>query len=445
LEALLKWMSTNLEYDIVIVGAGLSGLSAGYYSLPKNILILEGRSEVGGRTSSWNDNGMLVESGLHRMLGFYDELPKLMEKSGIKLDKAIIWEDEIEIKLPEISAAFGLSLWKPLFSLKTALGNNNFISPIEKIKLMKFLISGFVDLEKRENFDSITVYTYAKEKGLSDKIIFRVLTPLTEGLFFIPPDKYSSYNFFQLFKPYLGKIYKSRAGAFSGGMTEVMCDPIKEKIKKEGGEVLLNTPVSKIQIEDKKVKGVVIKNKLIKSENVIIATSLADSQRLIKNSSNNQKDFSDFLQIKSMPSVTFQLELKERSLPNDRATFSPGTIFASYSEQSKTTFRHVPGRLSIILSTPEKYLDKSREEILKIVLEDAKKLKINLKKENIINYRKITWKEDFYSYEPGNVKFIPKTTTEIKGLFFAGDYTKQKHLQTMEGAVVSGKLAAAAV
>lgn len=435
-------MSTNSEYDIVIVGAGLSGLSAGYYSLPKNILILEGRGEVGGRTSSWNDNGMLVESGLHRMLGFYDELPKLMEKSGIKLDKAIIWEDQIEIKLPEISAEFGLSLWKPLFSLKTALGNNDFISLTEKVKLIKFLIAGFIDLERRKNLDSTTVYEYAKEKGLSNKTIFRVLVPLTEGLFFIPPEKYSSYNFFQLFKPYLGKIYKSRAGAFAGGMTEVMCNPIAQKIKKEGGEVRENSTVSKIIIEDNKAKGVLVNNKLIRSEKIIIATSLADSQRLINNSLKDAKHFSDFLNIKSMPSVTFQLDLKKRSLPIDRATFSPGTIFASYSEQSKTTFKHVPGRLSIILSQPDKHLNKSKEDILKIILEDAKKLKINLIKENITNYRKITWKEDFFSYEPGNVRHIPKTHTIIKGLYFAGDYTKQKHLQTMEGAVVSGKLAA---
>ncbi|MCA1698356.1 MAG: hypothetical protein LC790_05395, partial [Actinobacteria bacterium] len=33
---------------------------------------------VGGRTASWIDEGMPVESGHHRMLGFYKALPQLL-------------------------------------------------------------------------------------------------------------------------------------------------------------------------------------------------------------------------------------------------------------------------------------------------------------------------------------------------------------------------------
>jgi hypothetical protein len=41
--------------------------------------VADGRVEagdvVGGRTASWVQDGMPVESGLHRFLGFYEELP----------------------------------------------------------------------------------------------------------------------------------------------------------------------------------------------------------------------------------------------------------------------------------------------------------------------------------------------------------------------------------
>jgi monoamine oxidase len=43
-------------YDVIIVGAGLSGLSAGYYLMKSNenlkILVIEAKNRVGGRTET---------------------------------------------------------------------------------------------------------------------------------------------------------------------------------------------------------------------------------------------------------------------------------------------------------------------------------------------------------------------------------------------------------
>jgi 15-cis-phytoene desaturase len=43
----------------------------------------------------------------------------------------------------------------------------------------------------------------------------------------------------------------------------------------------------------------------------------------------------------------------------------------------------------------------------------------------------------------GSEKLRPTQKTSIQGLVLAGDYTKQNHLATMEGAVVAGHKAAA--
>ena len=52
---------------------------------------------------------------------------------------------------------------------------------------------------------------------------------------------------------------------------------------------------------------------------------------------------------------------------------------------------------------------------------------------------------DFYSLSPGNDGLRPPQATPVEGLTLAGDYTRQLYLATMEGAVVSGRLAARAV
>ena len=63
------------------MGAGLSGLSCAYELAKRGYAVrsFEKNAWVGGRTASWDLNGMAVESGLHRFLGFYKALPALLE------------------------------------------------------------------------------------------------------------------------------------------------------------------------------------------------------------------------------------------------------------------------------------------------------------------------------------------------------------------------------
>lgn len=64
--------------------------------------------------------------------------------------------------------------------------------------------------------------------------------------------------------------------------------------------------------------------------------------------------------------------------PLDRMTFAPGTSITTFSEQSRATFPTKSGRLSVILSEPEKRLQQSPEELLAEVVADAKKIGMNL-------------------------------------------------------------------
>lgn len=436
------------DMGVVIIGAGLSGLSSGVELVErgKRVLVLEAQKVVGGRTSSWDYDGMKVESGLHRFLGFFEHLPNLIEKVGVKVDDIICWEDEIEIKLPlgQPSAVFGFApLHKPLKTLGGLLLNNDFLSVSEKIKISKFITAGFLELKNNpKKLDQISVYNFAKQQDLEEKTIERVLVPFTEGLFFIPIKKYSAYNFFALFAPYLNKAQKMRVGAFMGGMSEVMAEPIAKYIKKKGGRVKTSSPVERLIIKDSQVLGVVVNGEEIRAERVVIAASLKDAQNLISKHFKNHPEFKKFLSLKSMPTVTFQIELTEPAMEVDRTTFSPGTYFSSYSEQSRTTFRDSKGRLSVILSDPEKTIELNTDQILEKILKDAEKLGLNLRKQNIKDFRKIDWPNDFITYEKGTYKKRPSQKTSVQGLILAGDYTDQEYLSTMEGAVYSGKLAA---
>ena len=121
----------------------------------------------------------------------------------------------------------------------------------------------------------------------------------------------------------------------------------------------------------------------------------------------------------------------------DRATFSPHTILASFTEESRTTFKKSTGRLSIILANPDEHLSKSDQEILQLVLSECKKLKLNIK-EDILDFRVVRHEHKFYNLGPHHDQERLPQETPIPGLTLAGDYTRQKFYATMEGAVLSG-------
>ena len=141
----------NKKYDAIVVGAGLAGLSCAYYltSKGKKVLIIETHDYVGGRTSSFDDHSMQVESGLHRYIGYYSALPSLLKKCGVKIGDIVTWEEKVDILIKNKNKKLVLGL-APLFApIKTArgiLGNNDILTVKDKLSLVPFFISGFCSL-----------------------------------------------------------------------------------------------------------------------------------------------------------------------------------------------------------------------------------------------------------------------------------------------------------
>ncbi len=437
-----------MTYDVIVVGAGLAGLSAGFELSwrGKSVLILEQASVVGGRTSSWNEEGMEVESGLHRFIGYYEALPDLLFRAGIDVDRIVTWEEQVAVKIGIERVMFGLSpLHGPIKTLRGLIGNNRILPVKDKLALTRFFSAGFRDYKtKHASLDQISVQDYAEKHGMNRDTIEKVVIPLSSGIFFLPPDRYSAYAFFGMFYPGLKKFYKLRLGAFNGGMTEVMMDPLSKAIVRLGGTIETTTKVEKLLVRNGRVEGVLTKDETFEAETTILATTIKESQRLVRPHVPSGSWFDRFMQLGSMPAVSIQLDLDKPALAKDMTTFAPNTCLGSFSEQSRTTFPQSKGRLSIILTPPERFIDLEEEEVLEIVLKDAQKIGLNLES-HILDYRVIRHPNDFYSLEPGNDHLRPSQKTPVDGLLLAGDYTQQPYFATMEGAVVSGKLAAQAI
>jgi 15-cis-phytoene desaturase len=145
-----------------------------------------------------------------------------------------------------------------------------------------------------------------------------------------------------------------------------------------------------------------------------------------------------------MAATTLQMELDAPAMDFDHTTFGVRTALACFSEQSRTTFPHTAGRRSIILTPPQRFPALSPEETLAIALDEADRLGLRVR-DHVKNHRTVNRPADFYALETRQEELRPPQATPLTGLTLAGDYTRQKYLATMEGGVVSGRLAAEAV
>jgi 15-cis-phytoene desaturase len=437
------------ENDVLIIGSGLAGLCCAFELAERGrrVTVLEASDVIGGRTASWVQDGMPVESGLHKFLGIYRTLPAILRRAGIDLSKMLTWVDELAIHMPDGGGTFSFGAApyrRPLKTLLGALGNGELIPFKEKRKLARMLLAGLRDLKRDPSaLDRVSVAQYARRRGVSEETVANVLQTATAAILFLPADEFSMYAAMSPLGEALKGGMTMGVGAFNGGMTDVMMTPLAEAIMKRGGEVRTGARVTGLRIRHGRIEGVETDAGPIEATAVVLATALHAAQGLVGAAVGDHPWFQPMLRLKGLSSVTAQFELEGPCQPTDRTNFS-ATALCCFGEQSRTTFKNLPGRLSAILYPPEQFLDAADQEVWRTAVREARRIGISLEG-TMGRFRCVRHPHDFYRMEPGSEVLRPNQATPIEGFFLAGDYTKQPWSASMEGAALSGVLAAEAI
>jgi 15-cis-phytoene desaturase len=455
-------MQERNKTDAIVIGAGLAGLSAAFELAERGlkVLVLEAAPQVGGRTSNWSEGGMAVESGLHKFVGFYKEFPRLLERAGIDLDDVFIYQDEIEIRVAEggdknsdpkrrrRSGRFGVSvLLRPIRTIGGALGNSELLSWRDKWQIVKFFTAGTIRyLRDPESLDRLSVAEYARSLGVGDNVVNTLIWSLSAGLFFLPPERYSAYPFFALSWAGTKRSYASRIAVFRGGMTDVMAQPLADAITKRGGDVRISAPVERLLFKDGRPVGLAANGQEFHTSRIVLATQIAPAKRILAASEDvpADKELDKIRNLPDMSGIAVQLELDTPGLGDDHVIFGANSVLGTFAEQSHTTFRESAGRISTFLTPTEPFISATDQEIVAAVIADLKRQGVDIEG-SVVNSAVVRHPSEFYLLEPGSEPLRPAQRTSIPGLALAGDYTRQSLICSMEGAVVSGRLAAEAL
>nr|MDA3823225.1 FAD-dependent oxidoreductase [Bacteroidales bacterium] len=256
-----------MKYDVIIIGGGLGGLTAGAKLAieGRHILLLEQHDRPGGCATTFTRKGFTMEVGLHEMDGLHpaDGKTKIFNELGVS--------DGVEfLELPDF--------------FRFHNGRTDFLMPHDKEEAIAKLKEHFPDqsegidtyFERLANAMRINVMERRNPDISVGEYLDSIFTDeelklvLLGNLGYFHDDPYSlALRYFAIAE---GAYFNGRANYIKGG-SQKLSDRLVEIIRENGGKVLLNHKVTDITVKDDKVSGLTFINVQPGEHSPIIASA----------------------------------------------------------------------------------------------------------------------------------------------------------------------------
>ncbi|KAF3456717.1 hypothetical protein FNV43_RR01371 [Rhamnella rubrinervis] len=449
---------------VVIAGAGLAGLSTAKYlaDAGHKPLLLEARDVLGGKVAAWkDDDGDWYETGLHIFFGAYPNVQNLFGELGI--DDRLQWKEHSMIfAMPNKPGEFSRfdfpeSLPAPINGILAILKNNEMLTWPEKVKfaigLLPAMLGGQAYVEAQDN---ISVKDWMRKQGIPDRVTDEVFIAMSKALNFINPDELSMQCILIALNRFLQEKHGSKMAFLDGNPPERLCMPIVDHVQKLGGEVRLNSRIQKIELNnDGTVKTFLLNNgSVIEGDVFVFATPVDILKLLLPDSWKEIPYFKKLEKLVGVPVINVHIWF-DRKLKNtyDHLLFSRSPLLSVYADMSVTCKEYYDpnqSMLELVFAPAEEWISCSDTEIIDATMKELAKLFPNeisadQSKAKILKYHVVKTPRSVYKTVPDCEPCRPLQKSPIEGFYLAGDYTKQKYLASMEGAVLSGKLCAQAI
>lgn len=269
------------KYDVIIIGAGMSGLAAGIRSamFDKKVIILEKHSVVGGLNSYYKRGKRNFDVGLHALTNFikkgergrpfskllkqlrisYDDF-KLHPQSNSKIifpQNQLTFTNDVNFLIEEINREFPASI-------------DNFLKLIDEVNSFNEL-----DLTRKYMSAKEVLVSILKDRKLVDMILCPLLIYGSAW-----EDDMDFSQFVIMFK----SIFIEGFSRPEGGVRTII-DMLVNRFKQLGGELLLKAPVAKIVANRGTVQQVVLQNgQVIQADKILSSAGLPETIKLVDGS-----------------------------------------------------------------------------------------------------------------------------------------------------------------
>ena len=451
---------------VAIAGAGLAGLScAKYLSDAGHIpVVVEARNVLGGKVAAWQDeDGDWYETGLHIFFGAYPNMLQLFKE--LNIEERLQWKSHSMIfnqkEVPGTYSRFDFpDLPAPINGVAAILGNNDMLSWPEKISFGLGLVpamlrgQGYV-----EECDKYSWTEWLKLHNIPERVNDEVFLAMSKALNFIDPDEISSTVVLTALNRFLQEKNGSKMAFLDGNPPERLCQPMVEHIESKGGEVHLESPLREIELNADgsvagfRIGGVAGKEPYTLTADAYVSALPVDPFKLLLPEPWKQMPFFSKLDgLRGVPVINIHLWFDRKLTDIDHLLFSRSPLLSVYADMSNTCREYEDAErsmLELVFAPAKDWIGRPDEEIVAATMKELERLfPQHFGSENPAVLRKskvVKTPLSVYKTVPNCQPLRPTQKTPVPNFFMAGDYTLQRYLASMEGAVLSGKLCAEAV
>jgi 15-cis-phytoene desaturase len=446
---------------VAIAGAGLAGLSCAKYLVDAGHqpIVLERRDVLGGKVAAWQDaDGDWYETGLHIFFGAYPNMLQLFKE--LNIEDRLQWKEHTMIfnqpDQPGTYSRFDFpDLPAPINGVVAILRNNDMLTWPEKISFGLGLIPAMLKgQEYVEEMDKYSFSEWLKRQNVPPRVEKEVFIAMAKALNFIDPDQISATVVLTALNRFLQEKNGSKMAFLDGAPTERLCQPMVDYICDRGGAVKLNTPVREFLLNsDQTVQGFLLPNDEVLTADIYVSAMPVDALKLMLPAPWQEVPYFQQLEgLEGVPVINLHLWFDRKLTDIDHLLFSRSPLLSVYADMSNTckAYAH-PERsmLELVLAPAKDWISRPDEEIVAATLKELENLFPDHftgdDPAKLLKYHVVKTPRSVYKATPGRQKHRPSQITPIANFYLTGDYTMQRYLASMEGAVLSGKLTAQAI
>jgi squalene-associated FAD-dependent desaturase len=442
---------------VIVIGGGLAGLSAGVALAEAGwrVRLFEQRPFLGGRATSYVlPDGEHVDNCQHVTLGCCTNLEDFYRRVGsagkIKFFDRLLFQDP-QGRTGEMQAG----IFPAPFHMTGSFAGFAPLTLADKRSIAWAMLDILRGKGRTADLDEpggISMLEWLKRRKQTPGAIERfwrvvLVSALDEEL-----DRTDARFGVDVFwKGFLSNRTGYRMGVPSVPLAELY-DGCKTEIEKRGGEVNLRMPVRAIHVENDAVTAVEFDSGRRESADAyvfalphpVMAELASEEMKRLE----PRLGELDKIGVAPITGVHFWFDREVMKEPFvtllDTTTqwiFNKTALYGTSNGAGKEKGQY----LQLVISASYELLQKPRQEIIDLCLKEVQQALPAAKDAKLLKATVIKEAAATFSPQPGVDRWRPTQSTQIRGMFLAGDWTATGWPATMEGAVRSGYLAAEAV
>lgn len=432
----------NRDAPVAVLGAGWAGLSAALALAEAGVAVrlFEAAAQPGGRARGVSLHGQRLDNGQHVLIGAYTETLALLERLGtrhllreqsrLRLHYRTLDGEGFELAAPALPAPLHLAFGIATSTLLPARDRWPALALARRLQQQDFGID-----QDRPLLD------FLQAERQTDLAIGRLWTPLCLAALNTAVDQASTRVFLRVLRDsFAGKAAHSRILVPQADLSRLFAAPASERIARAGGQLHYGERVHEIRLDQPPFEVRTVRGRYAASQ-IICALPHQAAARLLAGDARLQALVGRLRSLRDSPITTVYLDYPA-------ATRLPQDFFAILDGVGQWAFDRGRllgelGRIAVVLSADEAHLGWEQERLGQVLAAELHQCSNGLVPAQPSSIRMIREKRATFLATPAVEAARPATATAVPGFWLAGDYVATGLPGTLEGAVRSGRQAAA--